>query len=720
MPENEGISELGEIGRLQYSKHFELELSNMEGTPVYALTHQLSIGSEIGNIIISDPSVSPRHATFILQQDVVSVIDHGSVVGTKVNGTVIPSGKYIILEETDVVSVGDLELRLRVSTKASPIEEAPALPVELQEATEEKSIEAPVVEKRTEEKKTKTLKLVPVLAANSVVRVFAVIGDFLLAYSILVIFSPFDEFRSFLQFIPEALSSLMGMDASTLIDSLIRDAGFAGDMIRDGVNFISNTFHFGPILLVFALIRVISTFLFGVSVSELLMGMRATGNRIWARLGGVLRVLIGFVTGPLILFDTPAIISRRTLKELLTFTKVTVPSSLVATLGVIVFIPALIGLALVSPLVQGFEPPQSIIVDERVDQRVKVDSAQAETLTKDQSTTLGLELSYDPKELLIIPNFKFQGVNAKLNLKSSLIFYERSLQRPVDFEVYKKFDFRQLLGIGMKGNVPLYDKYPEIYNFVYEAMDSNPAFKLRNDEKAQLAFANEFIQFTKSAFALGPENALDLIRSESFLIRGLVDYKSSFLSLIEYKDFDRVGFIKLGNTIFMKIRYLKQKPFDLIMPLQKGEGRIYKVSFDRRENLGELSTQFYKFNFGEANWLPELRTENREILSPLSVFDLFNSGKFREGLLKSELAQSFYGYYFETSGAVLGRGDQMEINIWKEELKNIPKLIEAIPSQATTEGFDPKAKLKENFQDLIDALENNNVEYFGLTQSTTL
>jgi hypothetical protein len=330
------------------------------------------------------------------------------------------------------------------------------------------------------------------------------------------------------------------------------------------------------------------------------------------------------------------------------------------------------------------------------------------------------ELAYDPKELLLIPGFKFFGFKSKLNLKSSLLYYERNLQRAVEFEVFKTFDFKQLLGIGMKGNVLLYDKYPEIYSFVYEAAESNPVFKVKKNEKTESAFASEFIEFTKAAFAIDPSNALDVMKSETFLIKGLVDYKSSFLSLIEYKDFDQIGFIKLGNTVFMRISFMKQKPFDLIVPLLRGEGRVYKVTFDKREDLGTLSSQFYKFNFGESNWQSLVKPAEGEVMTPLEAFDFFSSGRFREQILTGERAQALYAYYFETSGALLSRNDRTELELWKERIKNMPKLIEAIPSEVNSEGFDPKLKLQENFRDLIDALENNNIEYFGLSQTTTL
>lgn len=723
VPENDGDSSTVGMGKLQLVKVFELELSNMEDTPVYALTHQLSIGSEIGNIVINDPSVSPRHATFILQQDVVSVVDHGSVAGTFVNETRLHPGKFVILEETDTVKIGDLEVKLRVSNKEVVKDEVPEVPVVEEEAP---PADLPLEETIEKSKKKKTSKKAPLkkveveLAANSVVRLFAVIGDLLLAYALLVILSPFDEFRSFLEFIPGTLTSLLDVDWNAMTETILQDAGFVGDMLKDAFAFISSTFHFGPLLITFILSRLVTTLLFGVSAVEFLMGIRASGNGIWARIGGVLRVLIGIITGPFIIFDAPAIISRRTLKEFMSFTKITAPSKLASMFGIVIGIPALIALALISPLVQGFEPPQPIVINEKIDQRVKAKDAATEGFIKDHSEIFRFDISYDPKELLLIPNYKFYGVKSKLNLKSSLVFYQRNLQRPVELEIYKTFNFKQLLGIGIKGNVPLYEKYPEIYSFVYEALESNPVFKVKKNEKTETAFANEFIQFTKASFAIDPQNALDVMQSESFLIKGMVDYKSSFLSLIEYKDFDQIGFIKLGNTVFMKISFMKQKPFDLIIPLLRGEGKIYKVTFDKREELGTLASQFYKFNFGESNWQSLDKPQAGEVMTPLQSLDFFSSGKFREQQLTGENAQALYAYYFETSGNVLTRNDVVELDLWKNLVRNLPKLIETIPSQPNSEGFDPKIKLLQNFRDLIDALENNNIEYFGISQTTTL
>lgn len=778
VPENDGEKQetelpAGEVKKFNYVKVFGLELSNMEETPVYTLKSQLSVGSEIGDIIISDPSVSPRHATFILQQDVSSVIDHGSVAGTYINGKKIPVGKYIILEESDVISVGDLEVRLRVSTEAQPMtenlddldseemaedeileevveledEEVPELP-DLPEVPEEE-IEEDIEEDAEEdvekedngdeedsseideqEETPSRLAKSELRSANSLVRLVAVVSDVLFSYSILVILSPFDEFRSFLESIQELLRGLFPVDWDILVSTLKEENGFLGTLFVDAYNFLSSTFNVGPLLFMFILVRFISTLIFGVSVSELLLSMRSRGNVIWARIGGALRVLVGAITGPFLVFDAPAIISRRTFKEVLTFTHLYTSSRMMAILGSFIIVPLMIMLALFSPLFEGLEPPSPVGINDRVDQRVKVKAADNEetseeydqVIASDQSSVLGLKLNYNSSELSLIPGFRFQGVKSKMTVRPGLVFYQRDTQRQLELEVFKTFDLRQLLGMAMKGNIPLHTKYPQLYNFVYESPESNPAFKKQNDLSSNMAFSNEFIEFTKVAFSLSLENAVDLMQSETFLIKGLIDYKASFLGLIEYKDFDDIKFIKVGNAFVMRISYQKQKPFELLIPLIKGEGKIYKLSLGRRENAESIINKFFKYNLEKADWFSEESRSIGETMSALEVFDFFFSADLKKELNNETKAQRLYAYYFETSAAFLKKKDPVELDIWKVKTKALLKLIEEI-SPDLPEGDDSGNvvnKLEQNFTDLMDALENNNLEYFGIEETSII
>ena len=168
----------------------------------------------------------------------------------------------------------------------------------------------------------------------------------------------------------------------------------------------------------------------------------------------------------------------------------------------------------------------------------------------------------------------------------------------------------------------------------------------------------------------------------------------------------------------MRVSYKKQKPFDLLIPLIKGEGMVLKVSYDKKENSELLSSRFYKFNLDDTDWLPDFAPVEKEILGALEVFDLFSSTNFKSDLSSVQKAQGLYGYYFETSAAVLQKGDAVEIDVWKTKAKSLLKILETLPIRKDEASEDPREKLLQNFRDLMDALENNNYEYFGIQNTT--
>lgn len=800
-PTIEGKSALSsKVKESRWVKKFVLELSNMEGGPSYTLSHQLTIGSEVGNIVIADPSVSPRHCTFVLQDDVISVMDHGSVKGTFVNGQKIPPGRYIILEDTDTILAGELEVKILVTTESvaeeNSEEELEEVPEDINEDVEadESDEEVPVAPKESffkkffksqkpvkKDSKNGKQKNVSIndsgYATNSLVRVIAVLCDLLIAYVLYVIFSPFDEFRSFVNDVPVLLGELMGIDWNQLLTVLTEDYAFLGEMIKDFYSFISSTFQVGHFFLLFVIVRLVSTLLFGVSISEAMLGVRSHGNGVWKRVGGVLRVTLGIFTGPLLVFDVPAIVSRRTFKEFMTFTHTYLSSKFIAILSTLLYLPLLVAMALLSPLIQGLELPEPIAINARVDKRVKaVQPADAVEVTKvkDFSNFLNMELEYDPQSVSFIPVFKFVGQKNKVSYRPALDVYQRDLQRKVELEVLKTFDFRELLGIGFKGNFFLHEKFPEIYKFVYSSDAANPAFKVQNDEKANRKFADEVLSFTKLAFELSAGNAIEYMEVYTPMLKSLMDYRSSFLELLEYKEFDQIDFFKLGNAYFLRVSYLRQKPFDLVIPLIKNEGRIFKVEFDKRENLQALSSRFYKYSLDGSNWFPEHPTSSGEALSAFQALDFFSVAKDKVNNIKPERAQALYGFYFEKSAEVLKRDDPVEYEIWKKSVagaRNVvmkmraevkspvaPAPVEtpaesvptetageepaAVPTETTesTETTEPPApetipaettpapvveeditqKLDNNFRDLLDAIENKNKDYFGIQESVSL
>lgn len=98
-----------------------IQFSNLEDNPIYELNSSLSIGSEIGDVILDDPSLSPNHCTIFRNHDVVSVVDHNSQEGTFVSEHQIPAGKMVILKDGDFIRAGELEIDI-ITQHAEPSE----------------------------------------------------------------------------------------------------------------------------------------------------------------------------------------------------------------------------------------------------------------------------------------------------------------------------------------------------------------------------------------------------------------------------------------------------------------------------------------------------------------------------------------------------------------------------------------------------------------------
>lgn len=772
-PKKQG-GEAPEVGSQRWVKTYDVILSNMEGSPSYPLSHQLTIGSEIGNIIINDPSVSPRHATILLQEEVISIMDHGSVAGTFVNGTKIPAGKFIILEDTDSISVGDLEVKIGVKTKAvedtgrvppehehlddeeeaeeeaeeisgdedfddeEEVEEEEEEPISVKEPTVTKSkayMQGPAQIKPSlsavsaKKKKVKIkLSLPSYDAANGLIRVMALSADLLLSYIILVIFIPFDDFRNFLNYLPEAIGDLFDFKWENLWLMATEEAGQVTDVLKEIYNIVNEMVPVLHLVLIFFLLRLITTLLFGVSISEFMFGIRANFNRIWARVGGMLRVIIGMVTWPFLIFDLPSLASKRTFKEFITFTNTYVGSRVTLFFGIVFYTPLLIAILLVSPMVIGLELVEPIPFTATVSQRVKAKAPTEETAVaveklKAGSKYLGMTLSYDPAKISLIPTFKFKGDKSKLNMNAALSFVNRESEREVSMELYKTFDFKQLLKLGMSGNYFLHEKFQKIYNYAYSAENTNRFFKAPENPKTEEAFGKEVVDFTEMSFGLGIEALPDFMMNQTPLLKSVVDYRTSLLSLFEYKDYTDISVIKLGKILCLRVTYDKQKPFDLVMPLMRGEGRIYKIAYDKKEALQQVRNDFYKFSLDDLVWgVPEPR-ETVDAFNALEVIDLFTTD-IQKGTITTQKAQSLYGYYYEKSADVLKAGKVLEYDLWKAAVQNVINVIPHLKSEPVPEGAtdieDVKTKLKSNFSDLFNALENKNKSFFGIEESPTV
>jgi hypothetical protein len=445
----------------------------------------------------------------------------------------------------------------------------------------------------------------------------------------------------------------------------------------------------------------------------------------------MLRVIIGMITWPFLIFDLPSLASKRTFKEFITFTNTFVASRIMTFVGIVLYLPLLVLLILVSPMVIGLELVEPIPFSTIVSKRVKaVTAGEAETIVPKKtegSRHLGMILTYDPQQISLIPSFKFMGDKSKLNMKASLEVFHREGERTVSVELFKTFDMKELLRIGLHGNFMLHDQFTQIYNFAFSAQNVNRFFKVSENVKQEEMFGKQVVDFTEMAFSLGIDTLPDFMMSKTPFIKSIVDYRSSLLGLFEYKGYTEINVVKLGKILCFRLTYDQQKPFDLIMPIVRGEGRIYRISYDNKTDIKQLRNKIYKFTLDELMWgLPGER-ENIEAYQAMEVIDMFTTS-IDKSLITPQKAQALYGYYFEKSAEVMKSGQMAEIEIWKQSVKNVISIIahlrEPVSESPVEEGATPqegiKTKLKSNFSDLLNALENKSKSFFGIEEQPTV
>ncbi len=79
------------------------------------IASRITVGRETDNTIVVEDALASRHHAVIQKvKDAYFVEDLGSTNGTYVNGASVPAGKYVRLNQDDVILIGRSELSLKL------------------------------------------------------------------------------------------------------------------------------------------------------------------------------------------------------------------------------------------------------------------------------------------------------------------------------------------------------------------------------------------------------------------------------------------------------------------------------------------------------------------------------------------------------------------------------------------------------------------------------
>jgi pSer/pThr/pTyr-binding forkhead associated (FHA) protein len=737
-----------------------ITISDIEGDPSAKLTTKVTIGSEVGEFLVEHDSISPRHCTFYLNQDVISIMDHSSEAGTYINKKKIAPGKMFILGDKDKIKIGDFKVLVHdveepimeevLATEATTelkmdstaeldiesssedlVEDVPESIDEVEEDLlevdeEEFDVEEvelddsilsdDVFEKHNPSKKTKKVKnttrvikdkkniktntnVTQVPSAGMITRIFATIFDLAICFIILEIFLVFIDFANLYKEIPswiyDSIKPLYDEFVYPYYLQMIELVPQIGKLTTDLLQFeyLEKTLNF--ICFFFAL-RILSGLIFSRSLGQAFVGIHFEGRFITKRLIYPLRELFGFFLFPFLLFDLPSLISKRTFKEVITFTRYLRPTNMRIFLSVLIMTPVFTITYCFAPAVKGLSIAHFVPVSDGI-----ANVRKYEYKNKMKSSALGIY--FDAKEnLKTLPDFSISMKNKKRILNSGVLFID--LKNGSSIKINKIKDFK-ILGIYndfVKLN-PL-SKYfqPKMFALVNDVALKNKNFKFELKEKAEL------IEETKGV--ISSSFAFDFLTIHEFIIKngviysGFRDFREKMESLYTEK-VNKINFVNFGNI-----------PVTMTEHNSGTDGSKYYRFF----TLGELeSVMFTSVNDLTSKSSVRLtRSFKRIDFDDNKTFDDDASSFIQyinndEAKLNRKLNQNIYKNYYDVSTKLLQ--DSRFVNLEKV-MKNIDVLLDVLEEK----GKLKNKKLYQNMSELIEAIKSQDYRFFGIRKNKTV
>lgn len=763
-PNNIGKNESDESVSIGCVNKNYLVFPDLTGEPTYELTDVISIGSQVGDVVISDENLSPRHCTISIMQDVVSIMDHNSSTGTFINKKQISPGKILILQEKDKIKLGSLTVvinsveeavydetrqqaplestaQLEVADLGSNSEQEPELnlldniiedddqdlgEVEAQDLTisdlnnneleqeEEQQAEPEKIEDEADDEKIrKTLKAsggqglrdlsdktlifqaITTPSTNILIRVIAVIIEILIIVLSFSLLASEDEFFNLLKVYPSKLLLIItpyfNEYGAKYINQLLELEPALGVIWNEILDFFKSNeqVYFG--LISYLVLRVSTTFIFSVSIGQALIGVKSSGNFIVKRIMGVLREIIGFITFPFLIFDLPCLFSKRTFKEIITFTHLLTPSK-IKTFIISIFLILLLVLSyLLSPMFTNFDTKDSVPVNETSIQFKKSPLAK-EDVERDNSKFLDLRI-LPKKNTAILPMFRVVQRKNKRKLIPTLKFLDLKSKKSINITKVKSFSLEKLLTHGVSSNFAAQLTHPRIVGVTKDIAKTNANFKQSSYTDQKLI--SEIENIIKSSFKLSLLNIHNHVLKNGPFLKGYVNLRFHLETIIG-SQITTVSSAQLGDSPFIIFQAGRGLTF---FQINKKQVNLYEASTSRVKDLVLMSSHI---EWGNLN------IEKTQQIRKLSLISLID--ELLAPTEKSvEFYQSSYELLFEESKRYITTDDKKLTILLKKSIKSLVSVIDNIPGSN-------KDKFTQNITDLLKAIEDNDKSFFGISE----
>ncbi|MBL7666125.1 MAG: FHA domain-containing protein [Bacteriovoracaceae bacterium] len=682
---------------------FYLSFETLPGTPRHALSRGVIIGSEVGDIVIKgNKTISPRHCTISVQDDVLALVDHGSEFGTFVNNKKVTAGKTYLINSKDFLVIGDTPVKIEREGDSITLEEAKVVVKEAEKVTKQylRKIEHDLHVLEEVEPPEQVKRVGGVWA---IFRMLSVIIDALTALIVHTLLNPYVDYKNFLKQTEIAIN----LKLLPLIEQ--------SEVFEDIITELTPYYRY---LILYVIIRLATGFLLGVTWGQYLIGMRNFSSFWWGRIASIIQTLLGLVLGPFIVFDLPSLFMKRTFKEWVTYSVVELQTKYHALVGVVVFLPLIIFLTLASPLFQGFEVIKKVPF---ITKEIPV-LTEVKVLGENKSDFFKFS-SKIHEDLEILSFFELvQGKDSK-KIIPYLQIIDKQDSSKISFNLFKNFSFNKLLIIDNEMNPFFRKSYPITNEFIHDIGRINKNFtNKRWTESTKLRLNEEIENVFKKSFSLDMSTLGHFIQENGPFIKGYVEFREAVLYMLDYPDITEINVVRLGNTRFFRFiednRAANLRHY--LIPINAEHGVIYRVTFDSRNFVKSFYDKFLtltQWNFNEDK-LKSTSLNSGLQSKANNVYDQidFTMNKNLGYEKRFALNEFTFNYLYEKAVGYLQENKTDMLTLLTSSTRSYIQVLTLLSEDDSIEETQKKLNqtLQKNLSDMLEALEKKNLMFFGL------
>jgi hypothetical protein len=440
-------------------------------------------------------------------------------------------------------------------------------------------------------------------------------------------------------------------------------------------------------LSIFIILDIGFNLLFQVPLPYFLLGIRSTEDSKLKHLKAPLRSFIGICTAPLLIFDFPILLKKRSFKEWITLTKFKYSADSVKVLGLGLILPAIILISIISPF---FTPPVQL---EGLTFYKKKSRALATKNEKVQlySSYFGLKFYKGlPENFKLFPSIFKKG---KKIIKKMTI-YDSKTKMVIGISIKKELKLKPILKKSMVGNPFFPIVYPKIYHYL---QSDKRNYKMNNELK------KEWHHFVENSLKLSLFHFPTQMLSIGFLPNAHLTFRKNLFKILKVRSNSEAQSTRMGNSKVIILSPIQrvQRNSIYILPSDALSPSVIEISFNSKSK--KFAEKFlHKSLLRNIDWDSSIKkkrpfkvTQTEITWNAFAILDAFYHLE-KKILIDYEMISGIYNYYENLSKSKNRFSDPKFNRFYKSSLREAIKIIKNKQKKLQTRPLNNLLRKLEN------------------------